>query len=67
MAGELGVLVLGVGGVLDRVWGEGKRIGGEFVIGGADGEGFDDPESGCARLGGDFADEGDAHGMAPLP
>jgi hypothetical protein len=47
--------------------GEREWIGGEFVVGGADGEGFDDPEGGCAGLGGDFANERDADGITTLP
>ena len=54
--------VLWVGGVLGRMGAEGKRVGAEFVVGGAGGECFDDPEGGSSRLGGNFADEWNADG-----
>ncbi len=59
---KLWVGVLGIRGELRGKWGEGKRVGAEFVIGDSGRECFDDPEGGCAGLGGDFADERDADG-----
>ncbi len=62
MAGELGVVVFWVVGVLGLEGGEAEGIGSEVVVGGAGREGFDEPEGGGSGLGGDFAEEGDADG-----